>query len=76
MWRKKRKNKNNIKDWTGLKCYYIWPIEWELNIVYYEWTVVEDLWDKVLCNMRDRNINRSDDYFNITLEKKVTNLNY
>lgn len=73
---KKRINKRNIKDWTWVKCHYVWRVEWCARIVLYEGTVIEDLWDDVKCKMMDRYIHVSDDLFEVTLPKKWVTIDY
>jgi len=64
------------KDWKWLKCSYVWYDRPKTNrIVYYEWTILNDLWDTVLCEFIDKYILVDDTKFNMTLEKKQIKLN-
>ena len=74
MWRKKLINKKSISDYVWLKCHYIWKVEWEIRIVFYEWTILEDLWEQVKCSMMDRYIHSSDDLFEIILPKNKVSI--
>ncbi len=66
--------KNLIKNWKWLQCWYVWKIWESEKIVLYEWTIKEDLWDKVKCIMVDQNINTSYTPFEIILDKNKINI--
>lgn len=75
---KKTRNKKvnqNPQDYTKKKCSFVGRIEWISRIVFYEGRVLEDLWEKVKCEMMDRYIHNSNDLFEIILEKKQIKLN-
>lgn len=71
---RKKINKRKNEDWARIHCYYIWQINNEWPIVLYDWVVIEDLWDKVVCSMMNRNTNKSDEFFNITFSKNLIKL--
>jgi len=71
---RKKINKRKSDNWTRLQCYYIWQINNDWPIVLYDWVIIEDLGEEVICSMMDRSIDKSDDFFKIKLQKKIIKL--
>lgn len=65
----KRITKKITENRKWFNCWYVWKIEWKSEIVLYEWTVIEDLWEKIKCSMIDQHILADKNLFEIILPK-------
>lgn len=75
---KKRTRKNLrekiIKTIVWKNCSFVWKNNGS-RIVYYSGIILEDLWNKVKCEMKDNYIHSSDELFEIILLKKDIKIN-
>ena len=66
--------KTTVKNWVWQNCYFVGKLKNITRCVLYEWKVIEDLWDKVRCEMVDQYVKADKTPFIIIFPKTKINI--